>query len=97
MVDDADIRRIYERLQTDDHSAILRMGKELTDKVLSGRAYSKVELSTFYFAIEQICDELDIELDELDIKNVMGIVHYNLSQFWRNEKTTHTPTDHSSE
>ncbi len=87
MVDDDDIRRIYERLQTDDHSAILRLGKELTDKVLGGRSYSHVELSTFWFAIQQICDELEIELEDIDINNVMGIIHYRLSQFWRNEKT----------
>lgn len=87
MVDDDDIRRIYERLQTDDHSAIMRLGKEITDKVLTGRAYSKVEIATFYFAIEQISSELDIELDDLDIKNVMGIVHSRLAQFWRDEKS----------
>ncbi|MFN8374960.1 MAG: hypothetical protein U0694_19055 [Anaerolineae bacterium] len=85
MVDDGDIQRIYERLQADDHSAILRMGKELTDKVLSGRPYSKVEVATFYFAIEQISDELDIELDDLDLKNVLGIIHSRLAQFWRSE------------
>lgn len=85
MVTDEDIRRIYECIQTDDHSAILRLGKELTAKVLSGRAHSKAELSTFYFAIEQICEELDIELNELDSKNVMGIIHSRLAQFWRDE------------
>jgi hypothetical protein len=89
MVEDEDIRRIYECIQTDDHSAILRLGKELTDKVLSGRPVSQTELSTFHFAILQICDELDIELNDLDVKNVMGIIHSRLAQFWRDESPHH--------
>jgi hypothetical protein len=85
MLDDTDIHRLYQRLQADDHSAILRLGKELTDKVLTGRAYSKLELETFYFAIEQMCGELGIEFEDTDVTNLMGMIHYRLAQFWRSE------------
>ncbi|NWF69943.1 MAG: hypothetical protein HXY40_12730 [Chloroflexi bacterium] len=83
MLEDDAIRRIMERLQADDHSAIWFLGKELTLKVLSGRKFSPAELATFAFGIQQICAELAIELSEKESQDVMGIVHYRLAQFWK--------------
>jgi hypothetical protein len=83
MIDDTIVERVYERLHTPDHSALLHMGRELTWKVLTGGAYSRIELATFGYGVTEICNEMGFVMDDKAHKALMGAIHYRLAQFWR--------------